>query len=98
MMEDQQLDDLLACDGAAEPSAALRARIIAAAPRPGSRRLGWTAAAGLGLALATCAFAGVAAGVKLAPPGVVRLVGIELAPDAGFQTSALGDPFDDAGV
>ena len=96
-MDDRQLDVLLARDRTSEPNPRLRARIIAAAPRL-PLRLGWLAAAGLGLGLATSAIAGVAAGVKLAPPAVVRLVGNELAPDANEPATSLSDPFDDAGV
>src|SRR5579859_3353121 len=96
MLDDAKLDRLLDLDRGSEPSAALRARILDAAPRSRPRRLGWLAATGLGLALATSAMAGVAVGFKLAPPGVVKLVGSQVAPpdtsDAGY---AAADPFDD---
>jgi hypothetical protein len=98
MMDDRQLDVLLARDRTSEANPVLRARIIAAAPPLRTRRLGWLAAAGLGVGLATSAVAGVAAGVKLAPPAVVRLVSNELAPDANEPATSLSDPFDDAGV
>jgi len=76
----------------AEPSAALRQRIIAAAPR--ERAMGalrrWFAAAGLGLGLAASAAAGVGAGYTLGHPAVTRLIGpLEL--DAG-EFSALDGP------
>ena len=96
MLDDVKLDRLLDLDRGSEPSAALRARILDAAPRSLSRRLGWLAATGLGLALATSAMAGVAVGLKLAPPGVVKLVGSHVTTsDAGDGGYAAADPFDD---
>src|SRR5579864_8517331 len=95
MLDDVKLDHLLDLDRGSEPSAALRARILDAAPRSLSRRLGWLAATGLGLALATSAMAGVAVGFKLAPPGVARLVSSQVAPpDTGDAGYTAPDPFD----
>lgn len=89
-LPDAALDAALAAYAAAEPSAALRQRIIAVAPR--ERTIGalrrWFAGAGLGLGLAASAAAGVAAGYTLSHPAVTRLMGpSEL--DAG-EFSALG--------
>src|SRR5580704_13649622 len=86
------LDAALRRYDAAEASAALRGRIIAAAPR--ERAVGgvlrWIAGAGLGLGLAASAAAGVAAGYTLGHPTVTRLMA---SPDldAG-ELSALADP------
>jgi len=75
--QDAGLAAALAAYVTAEPSAALRQRIIAAAPR--ERTIGalrrWFAAAGLGLGLAASAAAGVAAGYTLGHPAVTRLMG-----------------------
>jgi hypothetical protein len=95
-MIDGPLERLLAAYAAAEPSAGLRARIIAAAPR--ERAIGrawrWLAGAALGLGLAGSCAAGVAAGVSLAPAGLTRLIG---APAAGANdVSSLADPAGDA--
>jgi hypothetical protein len=91
-LPDAALDHALAAYVTAEPSAALRQWIVAAAPR--ERAIGavrrWTAAAGLGLGLAASATAGVAAGYMLGHPAVTRLMGpLEL--DAG-EFSALDGP------
>jgi len=93
---DKTLDTALAAYVVTEPSAALRRRIIAAAPR--ERVIGrlwrWIAGAGLGFGLAASGAAGVAAGYTLGHPAASRLVGpSEL--DAG-QFSALADPAGDA--
>ena len=90
------LDDALQRYDASEANAALRARIIAGAPR--ERAVGaarrWIAAASLGLGLAASAAAGVAAGYTLGHPAVTRLLGpSEL--DVG-EFSALADPAGDA--
>ena len=96
-MDDLKLDRLLDQDRVAEPRAALRARVLEAAPRSRLRRLGWLAATGLALGLATSAVAGVAVGFNLAPPSVARLVSREVAPDAGDEAAAqTADPFDDS--
>ena len=89
------LDAALQSYDSRDANPALRARIIAAAPR--ERRVGavrrWIAAAGLGLGLAASAAAGVAAGYTLGHPAVTRLLGpSEL--DAG-AFSALADPAGD---
>jgi hypothetical protein len=93
-MTDDPLERLLAAYAAAEPGAALRARIVAAAPR--ERTIGrtwrWLAGAALGVGLAGAGAAGVAAGLGLAPAGVLRLNG---AP-AGGDVSSLADPAGDA--
>ena len=75
LAEAGRLDVLLFADGAAAPSAELREAIIARAPtgRAGRPRR-WAMGAGLGLGLAAACAAGVAAGVLLAPPSVVRLL------------------------
>ncbi len=89
-LPDAALDAALAAYAAAEPSAALRQRIVAAAPRERAKGalLRWFAGAGLGLGLAASAAAGVAAGYTLGHPAVTRLMGpSEL--DAG-EFSALG--------
>jgi hypothetical protein len=92
ILPDAALDAALAAYVTAEPGAALRQRIVAAAPR--ERAIGavrrWLAAAGLGLGLAASATAGVAAGYTLGHPAVTRLMGpLEL--DAG-EFSALDAP------
>jgi len=76
-LSDAALDAALAAYAAAEPSAALRQRIAAAAPRERARSalLRWFAGAGLGLGLAASAAAGVAAGYTLGHPAVTRLMG-----------------------
>jgi hypothetical protein len=90
------LDEALQRYDARDASAALRARIIADAPR--ERTAGavrrWIAAAGLGLALAASAAAGVAAGYTLGHPEVTRLLGPSDL-DVG-EFSALADPAGDA--
>jgi hypothetical protein len=92
------LDAVLARHVARTPAAALRRRIVEAAPR--ARAIGrawrWLAGAGLGLGLAASAAAGVAAGFVLAPAGVARLVEPRLS--ASSELSALADPVGDASV
>jgi hypothetical protein len=96
-MNDDQLDDLLRAYAAAEPGAALRARIVAAAPR--QRALGrarrWLAGAALGAGLVGAGAAGVAAGVILAPAGFTPLIGAPAGADADAAGS-LADPAADA--
>jgi hypothetical protein len=88
------LDAVLAAHAARQPSAALRARIIAGAPRrsPVARAWRWVAGAGLGLGLAASCAAGVAAGFTLAPPSVSRL----FEPVGETGVGALADPVGDA--
>src|SRR5580700_9015979 len=91
-LPDAALDAALAAYATAEPSAALRQRIVAIAPR--ERAMGalrrWFAGASLGLGLAASAAAGVAAGYTLGHPAVTRLLGPpEL--DSG-ELSALAGP------
>lgn len=93
------LDDLLAAYQAREPDAALRARIVAAAPR--QRAIGrarrWLGGAGLGAVLAASCAAGVAAGLTLAPTSLARAItGRPAQPVA--EASSLADPVDDAAV
>jgi hypothetical protein len=97
-MNDDRLDALLAAYRVAEPSAALRARIIEAAPR--QRALGrawrWITGTGLGMVLAASCAAGVAAGFTLAPASLTSLVsGQSLAQTDA--SSSLADPADDPG-
>jgi hypothetical protein len=96
-ISDRALHALLDGYAASEPSAALRGRIVSAAPRERSvgRAWRWIAGAGLGLGFAASAAAGVAAGYTLGPPAVTRLMGpSEL--DAG-AFSAIADPVDGLG-
>jgi hypothetical protein len=90
------LDAVLAQHAASAPGAALRRRIVDAAPREraAGRTWRWLAGAGLGLGLAASAAAGVAAGFVLAPPNVARLVAPHAAPAA--EVSTLADPVGDA--
>jgi len=91
----EALVTLLAAYAVAEPDAALRERIIAAAPRERAGRLWrWIAGAGLGLGLAASGAAGVAAGYTLGHPAAARLVGPSDLDDGQF--SALADPVGDA--
>jgi hypothetical protein len=95
-MTDDPLERLLAAYAAAEPSADLRLRIIAGAPRERAIGRAWRRLAGaaLGLGLAGSCAAGVAAGVSIAPVGAARLIG---APAAGASdVGSLADPTDDA--
>ena len=94
-MDEAELDRLLAMDQVADPTAALRTRILAAAPGPRPRRLGWLAASALGLGLATCGAAGVAVGFELAPPSVASFVGHEVSSEAG-DAAQPPDPLDAA--
>lgn len=89
---ERMLDAALRSYDAQAANEAIRARIIASAPR--ERKLGavrrWIAAAGLGIGLAASAAAGVAAGYTLGHPAVTRLLGPpEL--DVG-EFSAFADP------
>jgi hypothetical protein len=98
-MHDARLDELLAAHAVREPAAALRARIVAAAPR--ERAIGrtwrWVAGAGLGAMLAGCCAAGVAAGLTLAPASFARAITGRPAQPAA-DVSSLADPADDAAV
>jgi len=95
-MDDDRLDTLLSLCRTGEPGAALRERIVAAAPR--QRAIGrawrWMRVAGLGAALAASGAAGLAAGLTLAPASVTRLIsgyaGVEAA-----ELSPLADPAGD---
>ncbi len=93
---ERRLDEALAAYAAAEPDSALRARIVAAAPR--ERRVGrvarWLAGAGLGLGLAASCAAGVAAGFAFAPSSLSHMLG-RPAP-TGADLSPLASPADDA--
>jgi hypothetical protein len=96
-MHDERLDALLAAYRTAEPSAALRSRIIAAAPR--QRAIGrawrWMSGAGLTAMLAASCAAGVAAGLTLAPASVARLIRPAQPAD---EVSSLADPADDPAI
>jgi hypothetical protein len=98
-MDDTRLDALLAAYGAGEPDAALRGRIVAAAPRQRAvgRALRWIGGVGLGAALAGACAAGVVAGLTLAPASFARaLSGHPAAPVA--EVSSLADPAVDPAV
>ena len=94
MNEHDWLDDALGAYATAEPSHALRTRILAAAPRERRawRLERWLTAAALGLGLATSCAAGVAAGFSLAPHSVTRMFA---PPPASPDFSSLADPADD---
>jgi hypothetical protein len=98
-MDDTRLDALLAAYRAGEPGAALRGRIIAAAPR--QRAIGrawrWMSGAGLGAALAASGAAGVAAGLTLAPASLAQAVSGHPAA-AADEISSLADPADDPAI
>jgi hypothetical protein len=93
---ERMLDAALQRYDARGAGAALRAGIIASAPR--ERKVGalrrWIAAAGLGLGLAASAAAGAAAGYTLGHPTVTRLLGPPDQDVGGF--GALADPAGDA--
>lgn len=96
-MDDDRLDTLLSLYRAAEPGAALRERIIAAAPR--QRAIGrawrWMRGVGLGAALAACGAAGVAAGFTLAPESLTRVISgrdAAVADGAVADIGSLADP------
>jgi hypothetical protein len=95
-MDDEGLDALLAAYRGCEPDAALRARIIAAAPR--QRAIGrawrWMGGAGLGAVLAASCAAGVAVGLTLAPASLARAISGHPAATAA-EVSSLADPADD---
>jgi len=97
-LDDTRLDALLAAYRAPEPSADLRARIIAAAPR--QRAIGrawrWLGAAGLGAALAGACAAGVAAGLTLAPASLTQLISGHEGPTPAI--SSLADPADNPAI
>jgi hypothetical protein len=97
-LDDTRLDALLAAYRAAEPSAALRADIAAAAPR--QRAIGrawrWLGAAGLGAVLAGACAAGVAAGLTLAPSSLTRLISGHEGPAPAI--SSLADPADNPAI
>ena len=98
-MHDAHLDALLAAYDAGEPGAALRARIVAGAPR--QRAIGrawrWVGGAGLGAMLAASCAAGVAAGLTLAPANLARAITGRPPPPVA-DVSSLADPADDAAV
>jgi hypothetical protein len=96
LQAERALDALLTQAAAAEPSHALRARVIEAAPRQraAGRTVRWLVGAGLGLGLAASCAAGVAAGFTLAPHSVVHLIGG--GPEHIEADSSLADPFGDA--
>jgi hypothetical protein len=93
-MDPGRLDALLAAERDVAPSAALRARITAAAPRAGTGRWRRLGALARGLGLAGALVAGGAAGVAVAGRQTV------LAPAAGGADPAyeaardLGEPAD----
>jgi hypothetical protein len=97
-MDDTRLDGLLAVYRAREPSAGLRARITAAAPR--ERAIGrawrWLGAAGLSFVLAGSCAAGVAAGLTLAPASLTRLISGHQGPTPAV--SSLADPADNPAI
>ncbi len=98
-MDDVRLDALLAAYRAGDPDAALRRRVIAAAPR--QRAIGlawrWLSGAGLGAALAASGAAGVAVGLTLAPAGLAQAIsGHPAAPAAAV--SSLADPAGDPAI
>jgi hypothetical protein len=97
-MDDEHLDALLAAYRATDPSADLRARIVAAAPR--QRTIGrawrWLGAAGLGAVLAGSCAAGVAVGLALAPASVTRLISGHEGPTPSI--SSLADPADNPAI
>ena len=72
----RRLDERLEADGIAEPSFALRQRIIAAAPLARAARAAWRWAmgVGLGLGLAGACAAGVIVGLTETPRSVVRFI------------------------
>jgi hypothetical protein len=98
-MDETRLHALLAAHRAQAPSADLRARIVAAAPR--QRAIGrawrWLSGAGLGAVLAASCAAGVAAGLTLAPASLTQLLGGHRNAPAGEITS-LADPADDPAI
>lgn len=75
-MDDESLTHLLLAYETAEPSAALRARIVAAAPRQRvvGRAWRWAAGLALGVGLAGSCAAGVAAGFTLTPASITRVI------------------------
>jgi hypothetical protein len=98
-MHEARLEQLLAAYETREPASALRARIVAAAPR--QRAIGrawrWIGGAGLGAVLAGACAAGVAAGLTLAPTSLATaIIGGPAQPAA--DVSSLADPADDAAV
>ncbi|HEY1751321.1 MAG TPA: hypothetical protein VGG29_08650 [Caulobacteraceae bacterium] len=94
-MDDARLDEMLSAYRAAEPSPALRARIVAAAPR--QRRIGrawrWAAGLALGAGLAGACAAGVAAGLTLTPGDLARSLS---GADTTVVSDSLADPAGDA--
>jgi hypothetical protein len=95
-MTDEDLNDILAAYRTTEPSAALRERVIAAAPRERSigRFRRWAMGLALSAGFAASAAAGVACGFALTPASVTRLVAPPAAASAG-DVSSLADPTDD---
>src|SRR5580658_9268599 len=91
------LGDMLNAYRTTEPSAALRDRVIAAAPRERSigRFRRWAMGLALSAGFAASAAAGVACGFVLAPASVTRLVAPPAAASAS-DVSSLADPTDDA--
>jgi hypothetical protein len=98
-MDDVRLDALLAAYGAGEADAALRGRIIAAAPRERAvgRALRWVGGAGLGAALAGACAAGVVTGLTLAPASLARALSGHPATPAA-EASSLADPAVDPAI
>jgi hypothetical protein len=98
-MTEDNLHALLASYDAGEPSAELRARIVAMAPRERSvgRLRRWAMGLGLGLGLAASCAAGAAAGFTLAPESVRSLIVGPVEPAAG-DSGSLADPAADAAI
>jgi hypothetical protein len=97
LAEAEALDRLLFAFAAGAASQNLRARIVDAAPRQRAvgRAWRWVAGAGLGVGLAACCAAGVAAGFTLAPRSVTRMIAGP-AQAENNDLSALADPAGDA--
>jgi len=98
-MTDDRFLALLASYDASEPSAELRGRIVAMAPRERSvgRLRRWATGLGLGLGLAASCAAGAAAGFTLAPESVRSLIVGPVEP-AASDFGSLADPAADAAV
>jgi hypothetical protein len=97
-----RLDALLDGQTSAEPSAALRDRIVASAPSPraAGRAWRWLVGAGLGAGLAAACACGVAVGMTLAPHSVTRMISgpAPAAEPADGLTALLNPPTDPAGA
>lgn len=82
-----ELDDVLATERPAPASADLVERIVAGAPRPRARWVGWLLPAGMGAGLAAACAAGVMVGAQLhAPPSATPG-----ASDVDALVAAIGD-------